>query len=157
KAARNLAALARPTNVAKAAEYYKRATDLDPTDVRTWLNYGDAAWAAGHLDEAKVAYEQAAARARAQTNPLLRFPATPGPGHVARDQGSLPNARRFYGTTLAMAESRTAEGPEVVAAQYNVALSHARIGDVLREQGDHSGGLERYKAAQAITERLAKT
>ena len=30
KAARNLAALARPTNVAKAAEYYKRATDLDP-------------------------------------------------------------------------------------------------------------------------------
>ena len=65
KAARNLAALARPTNVAKAAEYYKRAADLDPTDGQTWLNYASAALAAGRLDESKVALEQAAAKAAA--------------------------------------------------------------------------------------------
>ena len=155
KAARNLAALARPTNVAKAAEYYKRATDLDPSDGQTWLSYASAALAAGRLGESKVALEQAAAKARAANNPLLLFSATLGLGDVARAQGSLPNAHQFYGTALAMAESRTAEGPEEVAAQYNVALSHSRIGDVLRRQGNLSGALERYKAAQDITERLA--
>src|SRR5215470_15117425 len=155
KAARNLAALVRPTNIAKAAEYLKRAADLNPADGQTWLNYANAALAAGRLGESKDALEQAAAKARAANNPLLLFSATLGLGDVARAQGSLPNAHQFYGTALAMAESRTAEGPEEVAAQYNVALSHSRIGDVLRRQANLSGALERYKAAQDITERLA--
>ena len=156
KAARNLAALARPTNVAKAAEYYKRATDLDPTDVRTWLNYGGAAWAAGHLDEAKAAFEQAPAKARDSNDPRLLFGATIRLGEVAYKQGGLQNARQFYETALAMAESRAAERPEDLGTQHNLSVAHSQLGFVFLRLGNLSAALENHKAALTISERLVK-
>src|SRR5262249_25410728 len=39
KSLRNLAAIARPKNVAEAADAYKEATELDPADAQTWIDY----------------------------------------------------------------------------------------------------------------------
>ena len=157
KAARNLAALARPTNVAKAAEYYKRAASLNPADGQAWVDYAGAAMAAGHLNEAKAAVETAAAKARDANNVLLLLAATLGQGDVARAQGSLQNARQFYETALAIANSRAAEHPEEAVTQHNVAFAHSRIGQVLALQGNLPGALESYNAAQIIYGRLAAT
>ena len=41
--ARDLAVLARGTDVVKAVAYYQRATRLDPSDAQTWIDYGEAA------------------------------------------------------------------------------------------------------------------
>jgi tetratricopeptide (TPR) repeat protein len=155
RAARNLAALAQPTNVAKAAEYYKRATDLDPADGQTWLDLARAALAAGRIADARLAFENAASKARDAANSPLLFAATLGLGDAERTLGSLPNARQLYGEALAMAESGANVRRDDLARQYDIAVSQIRIGGVLDKQGDLPAALESYKAAHAINERLA--
>src|SRR5262249_59353993 len=94
RSARDLAVLARGSDVAKAVAYYQRATRLDPSDPQPWLDFGDAARDAGWSTEAKAAFEEAASRSRG-IDPLLQSKATYRLGDVAVDAGDLPGARRL--------------------------------------------------------------
>jgi tetratricopeptide (TPR) repeat protein len=58
-AARNIAAFTRLTNVAKAAELYRRAAALDPEDFQTWIDLGDMSIAIGQLAQARTAFGRA--------------------------------------------------------------------------------------------------
>src|SRR5882672_2677797 len=71
RAARNIAAFTRLTNVAKAAELYRRAAALDPEDFDTWIALGDMSIAIGQLAQARTAFDRAfvIAERRAQSDP----------------------------------------------------------------------------------------
>jgi tetratricopeptide (TPR) repeat protein len=157
KAARSLAALENLTNIARAAELYKRAAELDPGDVQTWLNYAYTASNAGRSDDAKAAFEQAAAKARDGNAPLITRLATTGLGDIVRTQGSLGSAERLYRAAMAIAEDGARTAPGNTEWEQALSASHDRIGALLQAQGNLAGALESYKVAHAIDERLART
>src|SRR5215471_161422 len=82
KALRHLAAIAKPKNVAEAADTYKEATRLDPADAQTWIDYGRVAMAAGRYGDAKAAFEQADLKARESNELLVRYRAAQGLGDM---------------------------------------------------------------------------
>ena len=91
RSARDLAVLARGTDVVKAVTYYQRATRLDPSDAQTWHDYAFAALTAGRTAEARTAFEQAALKAQ---DPGIVYWAMLGLVKVATAQGSLPEVLR---------------------------------------------------------------
>jgi uncharacterized caspase-like protein/predicted negative regulator of RcsB-dependent stress response len=155
--ARDAAALALGSDIAKALTYYERATRNDPEHAQTWDDYARAAVDAGRLDVAKAAFEQAALKARDANEPGVRYWATLGLGDVALAQGSLPSARRLYETAAAIAERLARSDPGNAGWQRDLSVSHNTIGDVLRAQGALTAALESYRASLAIVERLARS
>lgn len=155
--ARDAARLALGSDVGKALVYFERATHNDPDDAQTWYDYASATVDAGKLDVAKAAFEQAVAKARDANNPRLRYWATLGLGDVAVALGSLPSARRFYDTALAIAAPIAKADPGDSGWQRDIADAHEKIGDLLVEQGEQKAALEAFQAALAITQRLNLT
>ncbi|MBV1694985.1 MAG: caspase family protein, partial [Hyphomicrobiales bacterium] len=153
--ARDAAALARGSDIAKALTYYERATRNEPEHAQTWQDFGYAAVDAGRLDVAKIALEQAALKARDANEPPVRYWATLGLGDVALAQGSLPSARRLYETALAIVQPLAAADPGNAGWQRDLSVSHNKIGDVLVAQGSLPAALASYRASHAIAERLA--
>ena len=156
QSARDLAVLARGSDVLQAVAYFQRATRLDPSDAGTWNDYAWAAMDAGHTGEAKAAFEHAVAHAGAAADARQRYWATLGLGDVARAQGSLPDALQHYQAAAAIAEPIAKADPENAGWQRDLSVLHIRIGDVLRNQGSLNGALESYRASLAIDERLAQ-
>ena len=118
--ARNIAALARWTDVAEAVAYYKRATDLDPDDAQTWDDYARAAQDAGHTDEAKAAFEQAALKASGEDAQSIRYWALNGQGDIAFAQGSLPEALRVYRSAQEAMDRLASADPNNAGWQYDL-------------------------------------
>jgi tetratricopeptide (TPR) repeat protein len=156
RSARDLAVLARGSDVAKAVAYYRRATLLDPADAATWSDYGWAATEAGRTGEAKTAFEQAAVRADAAGDPRGRYWAVLGLGDIARTQGSLADALRHYRAAEAAAESFAKANPGDAGWQSDLSASQERIGNVLLAQGNLASALPAFQAVLATRENHAK-
>jgi tetratricopeptide (TPR) repeat protein len=155
KALRHLAAIARPKNVAEAADTYKEAASLDPADAQAWIDYAHAASAAGRSAEARAAYAQADARARENNDLLVRYRAAEGLGDLADPQLSGADEERYYRTALALAEEGANADLRNPVWQRALALAHGRIGGMLTRQGKPVAAVASYRAALAIAERLA--
>ncbi|MBO0765801.1 MAG: caspase family protein, partial [Hyphomicrobiaceae bacterium] len=155
--ARDLAVLARGSDVARAVAYFQRATRLDPSNAETWNDYARAATDAGRTGEAKAAFEQAEARAAATNDPRQRYWAMVGLGNIARAQGSLPDALRHYQAATAFAEPIAKSDPGNAQWQRDLSVSHELIGTALQAQGNLPAALDAYRASFAVRERLAKT
>ena len=65
----DLAVLIRGKDILRALGYFKRATQLDPTNTRAWNFYAEAARTAGRTDEEKAAFEQSLRAAKAKEAP----------------------------------------------------------------------------------------
>ncbi len=154
--ARNIAALARWTDVAEAVTYYKRAVDLDPEDAQTWDDYARAAKDAGRTDEAKAAFEQAAQKASGEDAESIRYWALNGQGDIALAQGSLPQALRVYRSAQAAMDRLTKADPGNAGWRRDLSVSYDRAGDVLVAQGALPEALKAFQDSLAIRDRLAK-
>jgi hypothetical protein len=71
---------------------------------------------------------------------------------VLRDQGDLPAARESYRASLAIRERLAKTDPGNAYWQRDLAWSHYKIGDALRNR---RAALESYRASLAVRERLA--
>jgi tetratricopeptide (TPR) repeat protein len=154
--ARDLAVLARGTDVVKAVAYYERAARLDASDPRIWHDYARAALDAGRTSEAKVAFEQAALKARGGNNPQFWYWATLGLGDVEQAQGNIAGARSLYETAVAIAEPIAKTDPSDAGWQRDISVSYERIGNVLLRQGKLTDALVWFRNSLAARERLAK-
>jgi tetratricopeptide (TPR) repeat protein len=154
--ARNIAALARWKDVAKAVAYYKRAVDLDPDDAKTWSDYARAAKEAGRTDEAKAAFAQAALKATGKDEGGIRYWALNGQGDVAMLQGHLQEALQLYRSAQEMITELSAQAPSNTEWRRDLGWSHLKIGDVLVSQGNFAGALQLFRESLAILEDLAK-
>ena len=154
--ARNIAALARWKDVAKAAAYYKQAVDLDPDNAQTWDDYARAAQEAGRTDDAKAAFEQAAAKASGEEAENIRYWATNGRGDVLVDQGNLTGALESYRGSLGIRDRLAKADPNNAGWQRDLSVSYEKVGDVLVAQGNLTGALESYRGSLGIADRLAK-
>jgi tetratricopeptide (TPR) repeat protein len=68
----------------------------------------------------------------------------------------LPAALTAYRASLGIAETLAKRDPGNSEWQRDLSVSHDRIGDVLRAQGDLPAALTAYRASLAIRETLAK-
>jgi tetratricopeptide (TPR) repeat protein len=153
--ARNIAALARANDVAKALIYYKRAVNLDPGDAETWNAYARVAEDAGRTDEAKAAFEQAALKAVGDGVGEARYSAANGRGDIALAQGSLPEALRFYRSAQETMD-RLAKADPNAGWQRDLSVSYSKVGDVLVAQGNLPEAMKSFQGSLAIADRLAK-
>ncbi len=157
KSARDLAVLVRGKDVLKALGYYKRATKLDASDAEVWNDYALAARDAGRSDEAKAAYEQGERAAKASNSASPRYWALLGLGDVAKDQGDLPAALKYYGQGQVVAEAASRADPGNAVWQRDLSVSYNKVGDVLVAQGNLPEALKSFRDSLAIAERLAKS
>lgn len=70
ESARHIAALVRPADVARAAEFYAKAAELDPGDLQTWMDLGQTSRHSGKAAEAIVALETGIEEAARQNDPI---------------------------------------------------------------------------------------
>ncbi|MGO9172280.1 MAG: caspase family protein [Rhodomicrobium sp.] len=154
--ARNIAALARWSDVAKALIYYKRALDLDPDDANTWNDYAGAAQDAGRTDEAKAAFEQAALKASGEDAQSVRYWALNGQGDIALAQGSLPEALRIYRSAQEAMDRLARADPGNAGWQRDLSVSYEKVGNVLVAQGKLPDALKAFQDSLAIRDRLAR-
>ena len=155
-ASRHLAALAKPKDVARAVDYYRRAAELDPESAENWLDYAFTAEDAGDTTAAVRAFEAALERTKSENALLLRVKANGGLGEVAMIRGNLTTARGFFETALATIAPYAAVRADDLEAQKLFSDAHESIGYVLRLQGNLPGTLEAYNSSLAIRVRLAK-
>jgi tetratricopeptide (TPR) repeat protein len=153
KSLRHLADIARPKNVAEAADIYKEATRLDPDDAQTWIDYGRVAMAAGRYGEAKAAFEQADLKARESNDPLVRYRAAQGLGDATL--GDTEVTERQYRAALALAQEGAKANAGDPAWQRALSVAHCRIGGLFFRQRNLPAAVESYQACRATAETLA--
>ena len=141
----------RKTKVAQAAR-----VELEPNDPETWIRFGETARDAGRTNEAKRAFEQAAAHAGEERDLKHRVKATYRLSDIAVMQGDLKKAHELATMAREMAERRVKSTPDDLDAERELSVCYEKIGDVLVKQGNLPGSLESYRASHAIFERLAK-
>jgi tetratricopeptide (TPR) repeat protein len=156
QSARDLAVLARGTDIIKAVSYYRRATRLDPADTLTWNAFAYAALDAGRTADAKAGFEQAASKGKDSKNPYPHFVSMLGLGDVAKAQGNLSEARKLYDLAAGIAEPIVKANPGNARWQRDLSVLRKKVGAVLVDQGNLPAALESYRAALAIAERLTK-
>jgi tetratricopeptide (TPR) repeat protein len=156
KALRNLAAIAKPKSIAEAADHYKQAAHLDPDDAQTWIDYGNAASDAGRTDEAKSAFEQADARARASRDVLVQIRAARGLASVAMFQSKHAVMEERQRAALALAEAASRGEPGNSVWQRQLSISHGELGRILGDRNDLPAALEHTQTSLVIAKRLVE-
>lgn len=152
---RHLGALAFLDDTAGSLAAYRRAAELDPSDVWTWIFIARLEQRAGDLAAAEEAARRAMEAAERARSDRDRMAALNTLGDILVARGERIAALAAYRAGLAIAEALAKKDPGNAAWQRDLSLSHDRIGDVLLAQGDRAGALAAYRAGLAIAEALA--
>jgi tetratricopeptide (TPR) repeat protein len=155
EAARNVANLALLRDVSKAVAFYQKAQEAEPTHAETARLLGHALILIGDLRGAEAAFSESLRVAVHQENSWGEMAARLGLGDVFQKSKDLAAAAHAFMAALGLTEQRLAEDPENAQRQYDISLSHERIGNVLMAQGDAPGALAAYRKAFVIREALA--
>ncbi len=157
EAARHIAALARPKDVAKAAKYYLRATDFEPDDYQTWMDLASTSVDIGNSSQALRAYRKASALARDAGSLSDRYWAANGQGDIVMAQGRLERALSFYEAAAKIAEEMIEADKEDLNVKRNRQVSLNRVGDVLVAMGDLNGAKDAYSKGIEIAKELVES
>jgi tetratricopeptide (TPR) repeat protein len=114
EAARNLAASAITNSVEQGLKWYREATSLDPDNMAGWFGLGDAAMAAGTLQEADAGFLKYIELARRTRDEREVAVGLTGRGDVLVAQGNLPEALKSFRDGLAIRD-RLAKAPATPA------------------------------------------
>ncbi|MFM0616208.1 tetratricopeptide repeat protein [Paraburkholderia nemoris] len=77
-------------------------------------------------------------------------------GDLQTALGETDDARKTYTSAISLATKATALSPDDPAAQHDLAISHARLGEVLALWGDQPAALSEYRQALSTAENLAE-
>lgn len=154
--ARHLAAIVRPTDVAAAAGYYREASELDPSDIQTFIDLAETSLAAGDHAAAAAAYERASALARSGAGTAeQRVWATEGRADMEWDSGRPDAALALYREANAAARRAAEERPEVPGLRRGILVTHYNIGHLHMDAGRTVEALAEFRAGLAVAEALA--
>lgn len=152
---RQAATLAQWTDTRAALAAICRATELDPDDIVAWIERGRLEMQAGDRADAHRTFATALERAKAAGDERLEEVLLNEIGDVRVAQGDRAGALRAYEAGLTIAQRLASRDPENAEWQRDLSVSHNKIGEVRVAQGDRAGALRAYEAALAIREHLA--
>jgi cytochrome c-type biogenesis protein CcmH/NrfG len=101
----------------QAIQQYRMATQVDPSDVRSWIRLGEILRKAQRYDEATLAYRGALSARPRSVEPVL------GLGELALDQS-------LYGEAIARFSLAVALDPRNVEAQNGLGIAYASSGAI---------------------------
>ncbi|MBV8107835.1 MAG: DUF4062 domain-containing protein, partial [Hyphomicrobiales bacterium] len=145
-------------NYDSACAKFAEAAQLDPDNVRLWIELGDLWMTRGSLAEAAKAFFAArdAATARSGTDSDLSASYN-RIGNVQVAQGDLAGALKSYSDGLAIIDRQVKSDPNNAARRRDLYAFHTFVGNVQVEQGDLAGALKSYNDGLAIIDRLTKS
>lgn len=155
-AARHIAALARPRDLAKALRYFSQAAELDPADIGTWMDLAYAARDAGNTAEALRAFREASALARDSGSLSDRIWSAFGQGDIVMAQGRLDRAEDFYRAAQGLAEQAAAAAPGDLDIKRNLAIAFERLGNVIQARGRIALAVSTFEERLRIATELAE-
>ncbi len=156
ESARHLASLARVSDVAQAAKYYREAARLDPENIQTWLDLAATARDAGNTSEALEAYREASRRARDDGDRKLRFWAAVGQAQIVLARGQPDRALQFYEAARDLAAADLEEFPDDEDARRNLSVALGNVGNIALSRNRFSEAEEAFQESMAIVSALAE-
>ncbi|HZY59161.1 MAG TPA: hypothetical protein VFE56_05325 [Candidatus Binataceae bacterium] len=136
EAARNLAASAITNSVAQGLKWYREATSHDPDNMAGWVGLGDAAMAAGTLQEADAGFLEYIELARRTRDEREVGVGLTRRGDVLVAQGNLPEALKSFRDSHDIFDRLAKADPGNAGWQRDLSVSYNKIGDVLVAQGN---------------------
>jgi tetratricopeptide (TPR) repeat protein len=150
---RTLASVAAISDPVWAREYYAEATRLDPSNVEGLFRNGWLLQAAGQVDAAEASYRRLIASVQANNDQWALW-AYLGTGDIERERGHFDGALANYQAAGDIAESLAEIDHGNSRWQYDIAVTHQHIGDLLFGLGDRANALQHYQAQEAVLSRL---
>ncbi len=156
--ARHVASLARPTNVARAAEFYAKASELEPDDLQTWMDLGSTMRDSGQRRQSASAFKSAIERASKVGDRLweARFNNELGRTVYLTGQEPLLAVQLYHERAIELASEQlileqSHDGKSVLLeGQY-------RLCEVKVELGDTDRAEQSCRSAVSIARNLAET
>lgn len=148
---RELASVAALDSIANAVRLYRRAADLDPGDVWTWINLARLQEAAGNLVEARRAAEAARQYAEDARDQMAAHGEL---GDICIAEGALTSAKEHFHAAMQVADAAVTADPENEWKMRDLSIAQDRLGDIERITGDLGAARERFMAGLAIGEAL---
>ncbi|MBX9859536.1 MAG: hypothetical protein K2Y20_08110 [Sphingomonas sp.] len=149
---RALASFAALESQSRAIELYRRAVDLDPTDVMAWIELGRLRRVFGSLADARACF--GAARQRV-SNEYFRCVLHNEFGDILCAEGQLREARTEFEAGLEIIDHLARKEPEGWHLQRELSVSFNKLGDVEVASGNLAAARARFEAGLGIRERLA--
>lgn len=165
QALRNIAAFNRLTNVAKAADLYSKAAQLQPEDYSTWYDLGVMATLSEKYSLAEDAFKNAVALAKrhnqADPNDLYwrreMYASQAELGNTFRLQGKWTEATKMFAAAVDVAASLIQSAPENLQFKRDYSVALEKWGHVLNKNGDYRNALVAYQQSLDLAEKLAIT
>jgi tetratricopeptide (TPR) repeat protein len=148
---REAAALAAPRSVKEAISLYARATDLDPTDLATWIELSRLHQASGSLPEARRTAERARQYA-GNTREIMVAECELGIISVA--EGDLARSRSHFEAALTANKVLVDGQPDDLNLLRDLSVIHERLGEVAVAAGDLGEAKAQFAKSLAIRARL---
>ncbi|KTE11173.1 hypothetical protein ATE77_04880 [Sphingopyxis sp. H005] len=148
---RELASVAALDSIANAVRLYRRAADLDPGDVWTWIALARLHEAAGNLGDARRAAEAARQYAEDARDQMAAHSEL---GDICIAEGALTSAKEHFHAAMQVAVAAAAADPENEVKMHDLSVAQDKLGGIERITGDLAAAGERFRASLAICEAL---
>lgn len=156
ESARHLAALARPHDTGKAAEYYAEAAELDPANAQNWIDLAETSLATGDQPTAAEAYEKAVVLAqKGSALPEQRVWAFEGLADIEWNAGRPEVAADLYGQAADAAREALVAEPFNTGLKRGLIVTHYNIGHLAMDDGRFEEALSNFDAGLKLAEQLA--
>ncbi|MEG3143273.1 hypothetical protein U1839_01285 [Sphingomonas sp. RT2P30] len=149
---RRLASFAALESLQSGMRLYRKAVDLDPSDVWAWIELSRLCEAAGQRSDSKRYLASAQQHA---TTDRQRAVIQCELGDIAVAFGDLAAAKAHYLSYAEVFKRLAAQEPGNAGWQHDLSVSHEKLGDVAVSAGDLGEARRCHAAALAISERLA--
>lgn len=154
-AARHIAALAWPKNIAKAAFYYREAADLDPDTLENWERFADASFQTGRLEDAWYGYQRTRDVAERTGDRGKAFWALQRLTDIARNEGRFREAAELAEESRVLAAAVVAMESDNDQFRFNLAAAELKIGDLRQSENDFDAAMAAFRAYIVINEEFA--
>lgn len=148
---RDAARLALPVSPSKAMEHFKRATDIDPTDLSSWIGLGRLQMRYVSFDSAESSFESGLKYAKTEPERLMVHEAS---GDLFKLRGDLDKANEEHEAASAIAESLAKSEPENIQWQRLRTGGYLKLGDLQVEANNRPVAFKHYHDAIGNAERL---
>lgn len=154
--ARHLAALARPSDSSKAAQFYAEAAELDPGNAQNWIDVAETSLATGDHQAATNAYKKAVDLARAgKATAEQTVWASEGFADIEWNAGRPQEAAKLYREAAVAAREALKAEPFNNGLKRGLIVTHYNIGHLEMNDGLYDEALANFNAGLIIAEALS--
>ncbi|MEZ5695091.1 MAG: hypothetical protein R3E18_01260 [Sphingomonadaceae bacterium] len=149
---RDAAYLALPVSPSRAMEHFKRATELDPSDLWSWVQLGRLRAIYDTLASAELCLRNGLQQVKSDHDRMVLHGEF---GNLMLVKGDLTAAKSEYESAFAIIKNLAAMEPGNSQWQRDLSVSHEELGNLEIAAGNLAAARTRFESGLAIREKLA--